>query len=68
MLKIVTTSFSCLLVLGSVSLSSLIPMSLTLHTTEIWLNTDTDSGGMKDRTHGIVSQRVSEIRDTQKNA
>lgn len=33
------------------------PMSLTLHTTEIWLDADTDSGGMKDRTHGIVLQK-----------
>lgn len=33
-----------------------ITMSLTLHTTEIWLNTRTDSGGMKDRTHGIFLQ------------
>lgn len=34
-------------------------MSLTLHTTEIWLNTHTDSGGMKDRTHGIFLQEDS---------
>lgn len=34
-------------------------MSLTLHTTEIWLNTHTDSGGMKDRTHGIFLQKDS---------
>ena len=38
---------------------SRIPMSLTLHTTEIWLNTRTDSGGMKDRTHGIFLQEKS---------
>lgn len=36
-----------------------ITMSLTLHTTEIWLNTRTDSGGMKDRTHGIFLQEDS---------
>lgn len=28
-------------------------MSFTLHTTEIWFHTGTDSGGMKDRKHGI---------------
>lgn len=39
-------------------------MSLTLHTTEIWLSTDTDSGGMKDRTHGIVSQSKPGREDT----
>lgn len=43
----------------TVNLWSRIPMSLTLHTTEIWLNTDTDSGGMKDRTHGIFLQKVT---------
>lgn len=45
---------------------SRIPMSLTLHTTEIWLNTRTDSGGMKDRTHGIFLQKKeSEMWDTE---
>lgn len=34
-------------------------MSLTLHTTEIWVKTGTDSGGMKDRTHGIFSGSAS---------
>lgn len=43
---------------------SRVSMSLTLHTTEIWLNTDTDSGGMKDRTHGIFLLKVSEIKGT----
>lgn len=38
---------------------SCITMSRTLHTTEIWLTTLTDSGGMKDRTHGIVLQSDS---------
>lgn len=38
-------------------------MSHTLHTTEIWLDTDTDSGGMKDRTHGIFLQKMSVIED-----
>lgn len=36
-----------------------ITMSLTLHTTEIWLNTCTDSGGMKDRKQwNILVERV----------
>lgn len=38
---------------------SCIAMSLTLHTTEIWVKTGTDSGGMKDRTHGIFSGSAS---------
>lgn len=38
-------------------------MSLTLHTTEIWLRDDTDSGGMKDRTHGIFLEKVAKIND-----
>lgn len=42
-------------------------MSLTLHATEIWLNTGTDSGGMKDRTHGIFLRRASEMQDTDKH-
>lgn len=39
-------------------------MSLTLHTTEIWLSTVTDSGGMKDRTHGIFLQNDSGRENT----
>lgn len=39
-------------------------MSFTLHTTEIWWNTSTDSGGMKDRTHGMFLQKASEMDDT----
>lgn len=46
---------------------SRIAMSLTLHATEIWLNTGTDSGGMKDRTHGIFLRRASEMQDTDKH-
>lgn len=46
---------------------SRITMSLTLHTTEIWLNTGTDSGGMKDRTHGIFLQKASGMQDTNKH-
>lgn len=38
-------------------------MSLTLHTTEIWLNTRTDSGGMKDRTHGTILQKDSGLEN-----
>lgn len=41
-----------------------ITMSLTLHTTEIWLSTVTDSGGMKDRTHGIFLQNDSGRENT----
>ena len=43
----------CLLMMNS--------MLLTLHTTEIWLAHDTDSGGMKDRTHGWANQAVDDI-------
>lgn len=39
-------------------------MSFTLHTTEIWLNTHTDSGGMKDRTHGIFLQHLKAETET----
>lgn len=41
-----------------------VTMSLTLHTTEIWLSTVTDSGGMKDRTHGIFLQNDSGRENT----